>query len=712
MNGNPRILAAIALMLMASGAARAGENDDPLGEDIGVVLTPTRLKQSVADVPGSVTVLTADMLDRYGVRSIPEAMRLVPGMEVAQLSNGDYRIMYHGTNLYSQRRINVLVDGQSVFRSDFAFTDWNNLPVSIDDVQRIEVVRGSGTASYGSNALLAIVNIITRDTHTTQGASARLTAGSRNTREAYAQYGGRLGGSTSFRVSAQHSETKGFDKVDGFGLDSGSPDHDASKTDRFSWKSSTDLGPDDQVELRFTSLNGKQDQVTNDQYQVTYPDVRTKETNLSLTWRHTISESQELKVQAYQLERKNTEHFNECLPAFAFLPELGDLWKSNPDYVRAISAGVVPSGGSAQDNALLFEALLAIKLRGASAFATTCGAANNDFRELTRDIELQHTLVASKALRVVSGVGLRRDTADSQTYFGGSVGNSTWRAFANVEYRPIEMVNLNAGGFYQKDSITGSSFSPRASVNVHLDANNTVRAVVSRSDRMPDIHEQLVNWSYLVTNMTPPVTSSGSAYFAQSARGPGNLEPERMFSREIGYTGNFPRYGLVLDAKIFDDKLSDLISERLNLDSFNPTNNGRVHLSGAELQVQYESGSGWSAHGGYTRLNNSSDSLIEQTLYSRDSALLGVSRAFDSGWRAGLAVYWAAASPRGQTRYGRQDLTVSKSFKLPAHMTMTPSFTVSHLSDRLTSTLFDLDRVSSNGYADTTHFSATLRVTY
>ena len=431
MNANVRLLVAAALALMASRASYASSNDTSFDDDVAVVLTPTRLKQAIGDIPGSVTVLTADMLDKYGVRSVPEALRLVPGMEVTQLSNGDYRIVYHGTNMYSQRRINVLIDGVAAFRSDVAFTDWSTLPVSIDDIQRIEVMRNSGTASYGANALLAIVNIITKDPHATEGASARVTAGSRALRDGYVHVGGRMGDATSFRVSAQHTESLGFDQVAGFGHDSGSPDHDAGKTDRLTWKSSTELTPIDQVELRFSTLSSQQDQAKYDQYQATFPDVHTKESDISLIWRHEISERQELKVQAYQQERRHHERWVECLPAFAFYPELGALWKANPDYVRAISVGKIPSGGTPGDDALLRSALLAIRLNGTSAMANTCGDANNDFRQLTRDIELQHTVVMSRELRMVSGVGLRRDTAVSDTYFGGDVGNSTWRAFAN-----------------------------------------------------------------------------------------------------------------------------------------------------------------------------------------------------------------------------------------------------------------------------------------
>ena len=710
MNGTPRLLAVGALALLANSPSLARTNDDPLSDDVSVVLTPTRLKQSLADVPGSVTVITADMLDKYGIRSVPEALRLVPGMEVTQLTNSDYRINYHGTNIYSPRRLNVLIDGVSAYRSAFARVDWAALPVSIDDIQRIEVTRGPNSASYGPNSMEAVVNIITKDPQAVDGAAVRVTAGSRDLGEGYARYAGSIG-ATRLRLSAEHTENKGFDRVTSFGNSGAFPDHDGIRTDRFNWRSTTELTAQDQVDLQFSLVNSKQQQVVADQYQVTYPDVGLRERDLSLTWRHTVSANQEFRVQAYQSEHKNREGWTECIPAFAFLPELGALWRANPDYVRTIIAGGQPSGGSAQDNALLLQALIAIRLRGAAALQTTCGNTNNDYSERRRDIELQHTYVFSNALRVVSGLGLRRDQAASATYLGGTVGNTTWRAFANVEYRPFETMSVNAGGFYQKDDLTGSSFSPRVALNKHLDANNTVRFVVSRADRMPDIIEQRANWSYLTTNMTPPVTSSGSAYFAQSALARGNLDAEKMLSREIGYSGNFPQYGLMVDAKLFDDHLTNLISERLTLDSFSPTNHGEARLRGAEIQADLDLTTGWSVHAGYTRLNNRSNDPMEQTQYSKNSALLGVARSFDSGWRAGLSLYWAGAAPSGQSRYGRQDLTVSKTFRI-ARATLTPVLTVSHLSDRLTTSVYDIDRTVVNGYSDATRYAASIRVSY
>ena len=119
------ILWALQSALILATPARAADDDAGLTNDpLPVVLTPTRLRQSLADVPASVTIITANMLREFGVRSIPDALRLVPGMIVNEVTGFDYRIGYHGGNVLTPRRMNVMVDGLSVYRPGLARVDW------------------------------------------------------------------------------------------------------------------------------------------------------------------------------------------------------------------------------------------------------------------------------------------------------------------------------------------------------------------------------------------------------------------------------------------------------------------------------------------------------------------------------------------------------------------------------------------------------------
>lgn len=130
--------------------------------DYPVVNTPTRLRQSLSDVPASTTVITADTIRRHGITRIEEALRLVPGMAVSRASGNDYRINYHGTDATNPRRLNVLIDSESTYRPGFSRVDCPLLPVALEDVDRIEVTRGPNSAAYTPNSRMVVINILTK----------------------------------------------------------------------------------------------------------------------------------------------------------------------------------------------------------------------------------------------------------------------------------------------------------------------------------------------------------------------------------------------------------------------------------------------------------------------------------------------------------------------------------------------------------------------
>ena len=151
--------------LLLPGLAQAFASQDDLfasDSELPSVLTATRLKQAPAAVPGAMTVLDRELIRASGARDIAELMRLVPGMMVSYRQGNLATVNYHGSNSSEARRLQVLIDGRSVYRPGLATVDWFDLPLAIEDIERIEVFRGPNTVSYGANALLGVVNIISR----------------------------------------------------------------------------------------------------------------------------------------------------------------------------------------------------------------------------------------------------------------------------------------------------------------------------------------------------------------------------------------------------------------------------------------------------------------------------------------------------------------------------------------------------------------------
>jgi len=121
---NTQVITPLGLLfsLCSIGSCLAGSPDDatalssPFGSDTDVLITPTRLKQATADIPAAVTLITSDTIRRLGLTRLVDILRLVPGMEVVEADSTDVRVSYHGTNISNPRRMNVLVDGMSMYQ--------------------------------------------------------------------------------------------------------------------------------------------------------------------------------------------------------------------------------------------------------------------------------------------------------------------------------------------------------------------------------------------------------------------------------------------------------------------------------------------------------------------------------------------------------------------------------------------------------------------
>jgi iron complex outermembrane receptor protein len=646
------------LALMAMGHVRADvPPPDPLETDYPVVITPTRLVQSLADVPASVSVISAETIERFGIRSIPEALRLVPGMSVVQATGPDFQISYHGTNTLSPRRMNVLIDGISVYRPAFSEVIWSQLPVSIEDVARIEVTRGPNSATYGPNSMLAVVNIITKNPRDVPLADVSAAAGSRGVRDATARLGLRWG-------ETAISATLGTSRDDGFDSLTQDPNgHDSLRIDRLALRSQTRIGGNATLALHGSVAKGTAEIPFIDDFQQTYPDRSFEDIYLGALWTAQLAPNHELAVRTDHARQVNRQSWLTCLPTPALMPELFALWRANPRYANDVIAGRVPSGGTPQDDLLALAAVQALQSLGAEVLLPRCVRANQDVVQSRTDLEVQDTYVFSERLRVVGGFGLRHQSGDSETFLGGKQSSRVRWLFGNVEYRPTPRLTLNAGGYAEDNTLSPSTFSPRIAANLQLAPGHTLRFVYSTGTRSPDIQEQRTNWSYRFEDVTPPLNGATTAFFYQSRTGPGNLTSERIRSREIGYLLNAQSIGVLLDARLFDDRLTSLISERTNLAGLVPTNAGSVRLTGAELQLNARLPSAWNGFANYAYLDNrDATNVLERTQWSRHSGAVGVSREFGHGWQAALAYVGQSGDGHQQSSYGRTDIVLSRAF--------------------------------------------------
>ena len=171
------------------------------------VTTVSSHPQKFSEVAAAVFVITQDDIRRSGATSIPEALRMAPGVQVARVGTDKWSISVRGFNGRFANKLQVLMDGRSVYTPLFSGVIWSQQDTFIEDIERIEVIRGPGATVWGANAMNGVINIITKKAADTQG--VLLTAGGGSFERGFvgARYGGKLGEHTPFRVYA-----KGFSR--------------------------------------------------------------------------------------------------------------------------------------------------------------------------------------------------------------------------------------------------------------------------------------------------------------------------------------------------------------------------------------------------------------------------------------------------------------------------------------------------------------------
>ncbi|MHB8938961.1 MAG: TonB-dependent receptor, partial [Thiobacillus sp.] len=188
-------LASLACMHMVLAWAAPA---DPLSEmdyfsEQPVVLSPSRLSQPINRAPAAVTIITREMIEASGFRQLPDLLRLVPGFQVSWVRGNIQAVTYQGLSSIYSRRLQVMVDGRSVYNPAYGQVQWRGIPLALDDIDRIEVVRGSNAANDGVNAVQASIHIFTRPASADPGWTVGAAIGSADICDGLLRYAGANG---------------------------------------------------------------------------------------------------------------------------------------------------------------------------------------------------------------------------------------------------------------------------------------------------------------------------------------------------------------------------------------------------------------------------------------------------------------------------------------------------------------------------------------
>jgi len=168
------------------------------------VTSASRKEQKISQVPAAIFVITQEEIRSSGATNIPDLLRMVPGLDVAQINANTWAISARGFNLEFANKLLVLVDGRAVYTPLFGGVYWDTLDVPLEDIEQIEVIRGPGGTVWGANAVNGVINIITKSAAETHG--ALITAGGGTQAEGFGtvQYGGKIKEDSSYRIFAKY----------------------------------------------------------------------------------------------------------------------------------------------------------------------------------------------------------------------------------------------------------------------------------------------------------------------------------------------------------------------------------------------------------------------------------------------------------------------------------------------------------------------------
>lgn len=561
---------------------------DEFDSELPVVLTAVRLKQLQSDVPASVTVLHGQTLVDMGIKDLSEAFRLVPGMMVGYDTNNKVSVVhYHGGPASLPRNLQVLLDGRSVYHASVAAVDWQSIPVAIEDIDRIEVVRGPNASSYGSNAFQAIVNILTKHSADIDGSAVSRRQGNNGVQESFARVRNQTA-NTDYRFSflLKHDDGIHRDRTDN--------SYESAFID-----SQINHRLFDGSDLTFTGIYQKTDKPLVSIAGAGDLDFEEKEGSvereeLGLRWEKSFSPSHKIKLNSFisRAEHSSQSYVSgEKLYNASLDPALGELYQLNANTVTALFSGKLSLADIAalpvEEQVLIQQLNSRYDVENIETLDTFTGVIDNSLVETRFDIELQDTLIFGDHFTVISGLGFRRDLTESETFFGGYASNNITRVFTSMDWDSLENWKAHIGLMWEKESELEAVFNPRAALTYRLGYNQSLRAVVSRSVRSPDMFETQTDWQYKLSN----IQSDGEVYgdtFYQRAIANDTLSHEKIVSKELGYYYLSLDGNLELDVRAFHEELTDMLDQSLAIDDWYNENEISMYFRGLEYQVAYK----------------------------------------------------------------------------------------------------------------------------
>lgn len=404
------------------------------------VHTASKKAEPVAKAAAAVYVVSSEDITRSGVTTIPDALRMVPGIQVARIDTNSWAVSIRGFNSGLANKLLVLIDGRTIYNPLFGGVLWEAHNLMLEDVERIEVVRGPGGTLWGANAVNGVINIITKHTRDTQGNLTSAIYGNEEKGTLSTRQGGTFGDGGAYRVYAK------------------------------AFKQDESLKP----------LNA-----SSDKQQDTYDEWDGFRTGFRADWANQFT----LQGDAYRTDT------NQLRPEFSLIAPYAPIRQQRIRYegINLLGRWI----NTHQDGAQL-------SIQTYIDWAKRDEPFNFIDDRITYDLDAQYNLAPLSAHDIIIGAGYRYLTDDQQGDKNTSFSppqrhNSLYSAFAQdkIMLAPDAWF-LTLGAKFEHNEFSGFEFQPNARLQWHPNQHQTLWASISRAVRTPTPLEEDVT-STLVT---------------------------------------------------------------------------------------------------------------------------------------------------------------------------------------------------------------------
>ena len=620
------------LTMPASGFVYAMNEIDEadLLAEIPIIFSATRQSQHISEAPSSVTIISREMIQAMGSVNITDLFRLVPGFQTYSVNGSWFGVTSHGLSDKNPRRLEVRINGRSAHTALRSSISWASLGITQNDIDHIEVVRGSNVPAYGSNAILGAINIITISPLMASGTELNVTVGSWETRNTSISHAIQTSNSRSV-VRAAYRENNGFSHVE-----------DDAYVGHITFHSLITPSVRDSVEI-----------------EAGYSDA-----NIGFG---------------------DGDHLDEFVSEYVNWGWLNANWERSGDYGRIRTHFDISHANFDRSRKVLLSGEIGVDPEiipqlypGQKDLLLEPEDGERTYRQAT--VEVEHHYSVNPRMKLVWGGGLRYEELKNPIALGDPdyIDNLIKYFFTNTEWHINPYFGMNLGLMWEDFQIADDYLSPRIAFNFHPFTNHHLRISATKANRAPSIFEA----EHFQQFSFPDGQEIDFAY--SSAPG---LSEETVRTYEAGYLGYWFDGKLSLDYKLFREYMEDGIDvikfryDDIDGRVWHNDNTAHWRTSGFETQLQLRPAQGLliSVQYANTRVDGfryqrhkrdfrivKNEKVQHASPHHTASAL--ISYVLPTGWLMGLTYYHNSYTDWRQgievDSWSRYDLHIKKSWHI------------------------------------------------